>query len=395
LATINIIDHEGISETFSNADRLKRYEDVDFLAPQPYKKVLRIYQRNADGDILACVTSYHQNGQIKQYLDIVNGRAFGMYQEWHENGALKVEAEVIGGEADVTPSAEKTWLFQGYARAWDNDGRLLAEIPYDKGELKGVSIHYHPNGQVWKKTPFSKNQVNGIAEVFLENGQLLSSSQYMNGIREGLSVRYWDSERVASEEVYSNGKLFSGRYFNLCGELISEIHEGQGFRAIFSKDAVAELHEYRHGVLDGQIKVFGRNQHLIKTYHVKNGFKHGEEVEYFDSFGKNPRPKLMVTWHEARLHGLCKTWYPDGGIESQREMVNNKKHGLLSAWYKDGNIMLLENYENNKLVRGEYYNKGEKSPVTTVNNGKGQATLFDADGHYLSRIKYLNGVPDE
>jgi antitoxin component YwqK of YwqJK toxin-antitoxin module len=46
-------------------------------------------------------------------------------------------------------------------------------------------------------------------------------------------------------------------------------------------------------------------------------------------------------------------------------------------------------------VRGEYYNKGEKSPVTTVNNGKGQATLFDADGHYLSRIKYLNGVPDE
>ncbi len=39
LSSINIIDRNGISETVSSKDRLKKYEEVDWLAPQPYEKV--------------------------------------------------------------------------------------------------------------------------------------------------------------------------------------------------------------------------------------------------------------------------------------------------------------------------------------------------------------------
>lgn len=394
LASINIIDQEGISETFSNPDRLKNYQNVNFLAPQPYKKVLRIYQRNPEGNIIACVTSYHPNGQIKQYLDVVNGRAHGAYREWHENGVLKIDAEVIGGDADITPNAEKTWLFQGCAKAWDDDGNLIANIPYEKGHLVGNSLYYHSNGNLWKKVPFEKNQVHGTYEVYLENGTLLTTSEYVYGTREGKSLRFWEEGKIASEETFLRGRLITGCYYEPNGELTSEIRDGHGFKAVFGRNSIAELQEYAYGIMEGEVRVFGNNKQLVKVYHLKNGFKHGEEIDYFDHPGAI-HPKLLVTWHDAKIQGWVKTWYANGTMESQKEMTDNKKSGLSTAWYQDGNLMMIEEYDQNKLVRGEYYKKGDKIPLSQVSKGKGLVTLFDAQGSFLRKITYLNGKPDE
>ena len=81
LACINIIDQNGLSETFQTQDRLVQYGKVDFLAPQSYRKVMRIYKRDHKGSIRAVITGYHPNGQIKQYLEIMNNAANGAYHE--------------------------------------------------------------------------------------------------------------------------------------------------------------------------------------------------------------------------------------------------------------------------------------------------------------------------
>ncbi len=395
LASINVISRDGISETISNPERLKQYQGVDFLCSQPYQKVLRIYKRNASGDIQAYVTSYHPNGQIKQFLEISNGRAYGTYQEWYEDAVLKVDAFVIGGEADITTAAEKTWLFDGLSRAWDDKGRLSAEINYEKGQLNGLSVYYHPNGMVWKRTPFEKGQANGVHEVYQEDGVLLQTTEYCTGIRHGITLRYWDAERVASEETFCNGKLITGRYYNLCGSLVSQIDDGQGFKAVFSKDAVAELQEYHCGMPEGEVKVFARDLRLARIYHIKNGLKHGEDLEYYDKLtpsGSTP-PKMSVNWFEGKIQGVVKTWYDNGTLESKREISNNVKNGVATAWYRDGQLMLIEEYDHNKLIRGEYYKRGDKIPVSLIVNGKGVATLFDAEGNFVRRINYHNSVP--
>ena len=90
---------------------------------------------------------------------------------------------------------------------------------------------------------------------------------------------------------------------------------------------------------------------------------------------------------------MVKTWYPDGSMESQREMSGNYKNGLLTAWYIDGNLMLIEEYDRDKLIRGEYFKKGEKIPASQVAGGKGVATLFDSEGNYLRRVNIFNGRP--
>lgn len=395
LTCINIIDRNGLTETINTPERLNLYENVNFLEPQPYQKVLRVYARDLNGCIKSFITSYYENGLVKQYLEVVNNRACGKYKEWHQNGVMKLEAMIIGGTADIVGGAEKTWLFDGCSNVWNDRGCLEAAIPYVKGELEGISTYYHSNGNVWKTISFHKNRADGMLEIFMENGQALQSTQYSNGVKNGPSYRHWDGGSISTEEVYCEGLLSSGRYYNTKGECISEVNAGTGFRAVFGKDMLCELHEYHEGTLDGLVKVFNKNQRLASTYHSKNGTKHGEEIFYYDipRLNRDPPPKISISWYEGKIQGVAKTWYDNGVQESQREMSNNAKNGHSSAWYKDGSLMLIEEYSNDKLVRGEYFVKDEKYPISEVREGNGIATIYDPEGSFVHKIIYVNGKP--
>lgn len=392
ITSINIIDHNGMSETINSKDRLNAFENTDFLSPQPYQKVLRVFGRGKNGEIHSCITSYHPNGQIKQYLEAVNNRAFGDYREWYPNGKLKVEARIIGGTPDINTHAEQSWLFDGVNRAWDENGKLIAEIHYAKGELQGDTLYYHPNGQIWKIAPYEKNRLHGTQKIFLENGELFQTISYQDGTKNGIAFRYWNSAQVAYQELYEKGHLMQGLYHSPEGIRISSVQGGNGFRAIFGKKGLQELQEYQNGVQDGCVKVFGEEQNLLSTYSIKKGEKQGEEIDYFPS---TLQPKLLLTWNEGVLQGPVKTWYENGQMESQREMSGNQKHGYLTAWYRNGALMLVEEYDTGKLIKGEYYRLGEKIATSQIEKGKGIATLFNAEGNFSKKVHYQDGKPVE
>lgn len=397
MTSINIVDRNGMSETISSKDRLESYQNVDFLQSQPYQKVLRIFGRGSDGSLRSCITSYHPNGQPRQYLEALNGRACGMYREWHSNGQLKLESKVIGGIADINTAAEESWLFDGSSRAWDEDGHLMVEIPYSKGHLEGVATYYHPSGAISKTVPYLRHQLHGTVKIYNENENLLQSAEYCEGIKEGMSRRYWPDNKLACEESFAKGKLLEGSYFDEAGVQISQVHQENGWRAVFGLDGGYQLQEYRNGVQEGCVKIFDKNERLMRSYFLKDGVKHGEELVYSvgESCKENnqepPRPLLSISWLAGSIQGLVKTWYPNGKLESQREMSLNRKNGMFTAWYKSGSIMLLEEYHQDNLVSGEYFRKGERFPVSKVVNGKGMATLFDADGNFLRKVNYRNG----
>ena len=106
---------------------------------------------------------------------------------------------------------------------------------------------------------------------------------------------------------------------------------------------------------------------------------------------REPTPKLYIEWQDDVIQGICRTWYPNGRLESERELLNNQKHGTSSAWYLDGSLMLIEEYENDVLQKGSYLKKGETKPVSTVENGEGTATFFCKDGRFLKRALYHKG----
>jgi len=396
LSSINIIDRNGLTESISGRDRLANFEKVNFLNAQPYQKVMRIYGRMPNGDIKAYITSYHPNGQIKQFLEVVNNRAHGMYREWHDNGNVRVDATVLGGSGDLGPSHENTWLFEGVCRAWDDDGLLEAEISYAKGVQEGISTYYHKNGNIWKKVKYDKGLIDGQEETYLDNGVLLQVVGYQQGIKNGQMKRYWNGKAIAAKETYDHGKLDMGVYYDTDGLLIAQINDGNGKRAIFGKKSLSELQEYINGELDGKIEVFTENGEMFSIFHVKNGQKHGEEIEYYPKKKSHStsHQKISINWFEGNIQGLAKTWYQNGNQESQREMSNNTKNGLATAWYEDGNLMLIEEYDHDLLESAKYFKKGSKIPVSQVKDGNGIATIYDSHGNYVKKINYHNGQPE-
>lgn len=394
LTSVHIVDRNGFTESISSKDRLSQFQGLNFLTQQPYKKVLRIWARDSKGNIRSVITTYHDNGTPKQFLEVVNGRANGHYYEWHDNGKMSVAAHIIGGEADITPAAEKSWLFDGISGAWDDQERAIAEVQYSQGSLEGTTTYFHPNGQVWKRFPYVKGQLEGVVEVYLNNGELLQQTSYCQGIVDGSCKRFWAENEIASEEIYCRGRLMSGLYLDKGGAVVAEVVNGSGWRAIFSKNGILELQEFRNGVLEGEVRRFHPNGSLKSIYHVQGGIKHGEETEFFASKEENPQPKLSFSWYEGKVQGMARTWYPSGVLESQKEMSNNTKNGLLSAYYSDGNLMMLEHYDEGKLMRGDYFQKGERHPISQVIDGKGCATLYGPDGHFVQKVAYLSGKPE-
>ena len=396
LVAIQIQDRNGLTETINAPDRLAVYNETDFLSSQPYKKILRVYKKS--GKSHSIITTYHSNGNVWQYLEVQELRAHGPYREWHSNGQLKIEAKVIGGTADVAPGTQRDWLFDELSQVWNEQGHLIATIPYRHGVLEGKSLYYYPSGQIEKELPFTQNVLNGEAVEHFDNGKLKSKVFYIQGTKEGISLGFFENGQVRAIEEFTEGLLLKGAYYDVHGEKLAEVEDGMGFQAVFEGDFLTYLVQIFQGAAEGGVKLYASNGELLGLYHIKNGTKHGEEISYFlaaekEAKGVDSLPKLSVQWDRDTIHGKVKTWYNNGQLQSQRDYSRNKKNGSSLSWYRDGTLMLLEEYEEGHLVKGQYYKKNGRDPVSTIFNGSGTASLYDENGIFLKKVVYAKGDP--
>jgi len=399
ITTLQIIDRNGFNETITNPDRIKAYQKNDFLAPQPYQKVVRVYQRSEEGSVPSMITSYHENGSLWQVLEVVSGRAAGTYYEYFPSGVLHIEANVIEGIGDITESAQETWVFDGENNVYDENGACIASILYDKGEQSGEARYFYPSGVIKRRIPYVHDRAHGTLLTYNEEGELIGENHYTKGVLDGKTKFLGDSATPPYEELYQEGLLVAGTYTNMAGEVVSQVVDGNGEMAYFDKGVLKSLNTYKDGIEEGLVSLFAKDGQLSSTYHVKDERKHGEEIVYYTSKRKTlkaePKAKLSIEWYEDAIHGMVKTWYENGVQESQREMQNNQKHGMAFGWYLDGTLMLVEEYEDDKLIKGSYMKRGESLPVSKVEEGNGVATLFDKDGTFLRRVKYESGRCEE
>ncbi len=394
IISMQIVDRNGFTETISNKERLKAFKETNFDSPQPYQKVLRVYGRNLSGQSHSKITSYHDNGHIWQSLDVVDGRAHGNYREWYANAQLKVDAPVIEGVPDINQIAQSSWIFDGLSKVYDEEGILIAAIPYEKGLLHNPSLYYYSNGQLQKTIPYEKGLIHGLVQVFDITGNLIEEIPYTNDEKHGIATAYWTPEKKMYTEEYDLGRLLQASYYNERGDCVASVKDKEGKQAAFKGENLYSFMEIHQGYPEGQLEIFHPNGVLYRSISMKEGLKEGEEWEYYPAQPGEPlRPKLSLNWHEDKIQGQVKTWYPNGQIESQREISNNKKQGLCFAWYKNGDLMLIEEYEYDRLLKGSYYKKGDKAAVSKVDAGKGTATLYSSDGILLRKIPYEKGLP--
>lgn len=394
IVSMQLIDRNGFTETISNKDRLTPYQQIDFLSPQPYQKVLRVYGRTPDGKSLSKISSYHPNGHIWQLLEVVDGRAHGSYEEWYSNGQMKIKAQVIEGLADITELAQRGWVFHDASYVWDENGAQIAVIHYEKGLLHTPSIYYHSNGQIAQILPYEGGLLHGDVISYNAEGVPLEKISYSKGKKQGTCLGYWSLNQPLYEEEYEEDRLISGSYYDSSGNLVSSVCEGNGIQSQFTDRYLSKRIEFAKGIPEGRIEELRPNGTLIRTYMIHNEKKHGEEWEYYPyTLEEKPLPKLCIHWNDDQIQGQVKTWYDNGVLESQRELLQYKKQGLAFAWYKNGDIMLMEEYNNDLLTKASYFKKGDKKPVSKIEDGKGTATLYTSEGLLLKKIPYEKGSP--
>ena len=126
-----------------------------------------------------------------------------------------------------------------------------------------------------------------------------------------------------------------------------------------------------------------------RSWEMLEGKRHGKEL-FYDTKGQ---VQTEISWLAGKVHGEQKSWYPSGQLESLRLMENNRRAGPCTAWYENGQLMLVEEYEEDRLIEGQYFRLGEKEPISRVKSGSGIATLFDGKGARLKRVSYDKGEP--
>jgi len=389
LLKVNYVDQNGISETVVNPDRIRQFANTPLCAPQAYKKLLRIYKKDAQGNSKSILTSYYDNGNLHQYLECVNTRALGWYSEWHENGQKKLQTYVLAGIADLNEASIVTWSFEGEAYAWNEKGQKTAVCHYEHGKLSGEYCTYTPEGQLVSKSIWKNGKQHGHFYTYYPSGDVHECFFYDTGKREGRAEGFFNDKQYSFEEWYEEDCLRTGKYYLPNGRMISQVQNGQGVRSLFEEEKLVSQHEVHEGKPEGKFSFFDSSGKLEKIYFMKEGKKEGPETWYYTDTGQKKRE---FSWVMNEIHGLVQTWYPNGKMESKKEMSHNQKQGVATCWYTDGHLMMVEEYQADKLLRGKYIRRGSSEPVSVIEKGSGTATLFDSNGNFLEAVSYRDSI---
>ncbi len=392
LVHLQIVDRNGYTQTISDKESIKKYEIADLKAPSHHEKVVRVFDKEQKG----VITLYHDNGQLWQYLETKTGRAAGVYEEYYPTGQIHIRSIVSEGVADLTDAAKTSWIFDGVSTVYDENGQVLALIPYVKGMQQGVATYFYPDGKVKTKIPYLNDRIEGQLRGYDQEEKLVRLTNYVDGKQEGESFFNGSSEEGGYEEVYRKGRIVHGKYFDLDGTIFSEVQSSHGIKPIFKDGYLIRTEEIKKGIQEGFVTLFQKDRTIESKYSILNGEKNGEEIVYYpEQVAGEQVKKFLITWRDGLIHGRVCTWYPNGVLESEKEMVDHKKEGTYLCWYSDSSLMMVEEYRQDKLVNGKYLRMGDTVPISRVIDGMGDAHIYDKDGVLIRKIPYYKGNPVE
>ena len=251
------------------------------------------------------LTTYYENGAIKEQFELIDGKLDGTFQLFHLNGNLQ-EASVF--KNGVNTNEIKKFYENGnpkFSRELNN-GYFIETKFYTNGNKKEES---HLNLELKKDGNFT---------TWYENGQK-NTVEFYNAQNE--IDKYWDeyypdgSPKVKS--IYENGK-----------RKITSAWNKDGDQTLANGTGVYEF--YQKGFFEGDAP----------------DLTHQEYMDYLP-------------------HGI---WlYHDGEIlERKVTYVKGKRHGVTEEFYNNGRVKERTTYENGKQVSEEKFDKFKNPYVKTT-----------------------------
>jgi len=133
---------------------------------------------------------YYCNGNAKNKIPFINGRADGYAYMYHENGKL---------------AEEGTWKnnrWVGNYKLYYENGEVQHDFVYnDGGKRDGVQKYNHDNGQTAIVGSFANGKETGKFQEYTPEGQLKAEKSYNDGNVDAASIKTYDVKETAKKDV--------------------------------------------------------------------------------------------------------------------------------------------------------------------------------------------------
>ena len=321
--------------------------------------------------------SYQEDGVLQAENFYVNGKMNGPQTYYNVDGSLDLietydmdqliqfelfDTAGVSYQKEITSPDSSMYTIKSFS------GATLREFSRKYYISHGPSTNYHGNGQVSKTGEYFFGKQNGVWQYFHENGELKEEGEYFFEEKLGTWKKYNDRKILISQETYSFG--------NLHGDALGYQENGNLDYKI----------PYEHGLANGTASYYDGNG-VLQFY--REYFY--DKVIGYSYNGKDGKPVEMIPITNET--GKLKSYFPNGNVSREYEMLNGKFIGNYSEYYENGQLMASTNYENGMVVgeRNEYWDNGNLMLTENyIDNYKnGVFKYFDKNGKLTKTETYL------
>lgn len=105
--------------------------------------------------------TYHDNGELKEEFETLNGERHGYYKLYHDNGQLRV---ILQNEYDIQAD--------GIVESLDENGFLNRSVFIKNGNLNGPFKEYYSSGKIKREGEYKDDEIIGIPIEYFEDGRV-------------------------------------------------------------------------------------------------------------------------------------------------------------------------------------------------------------------------------
>lgn len=305
------------------------------------------------------IVTYFDDGSIRSFVEIIDGKEEGLKLEYDENGVVITE-EIYDN---------------GYLKDRQEFNRLDEE-----GKKTGVWRTYFKNGDIASEIVYKAGQKNGLSKVYNQKGKLIDLQKM-----EGDTLAGHVDELVIIDlykEFYPNGNL----------KLVGGLDNGK-------RNGIYREYDESGEIINGYI--YKKDTLVAEGIITGYGIYEGEWTYYF----KSGAIKAKGTYENSKKTGKWTYYYSNGKIEQTGTFSDNEQRGNWTWYYKNGQLKRQEFYNKNEklegtvyeydslgneMTKGDYYNGIQEGPwFYHVNDFKevGSFTMGYQDGVWKSYYK--------
>ena len=205
-----------------------------------------------------------------------NGKRYGRGMEFNENYNKIFEGEYKNGKRNGKGKEYYSNYFKHIYVNQVNEIKLKFEGEYLNGKRwtgKGYDFN--------KKLAYEIKNGNGFIKEYNDNGKLKYEGNYLNGDKYGKGKEYFSNGKLAFEGEYKNGLKWTGKGYDIKGNITYEINNGKGKIKEYYTTELKFDGEYLYGKRNGKGKEYYLSGRLKFEGNYINGERNGKGKEYY------------------------------------------------------------------------------------------------------------------